>query len=361
MAVSQANVSPIPHTQSRISSGIGNNGGVPDGSSNDSPRDAQAPECTLVHDPPALWDQVYTLENVVPAPTTVGQPPRRWNTPERASEGIERRIDDLMEYDDDDNQVAQPDGFVDPDHPKKVYRLRKALYGLKQAPRAWYDELSNFLMSKGFTKDFRSTNPKEVLINQAKYALEILNKHGMDNVIPLDYTAMSSAEAESAIEILMQPRAASQTSTSISISLFYERLENGIIELYFVRTEYQLADMFTKALLEDRLANAWDHLEYLRMDVLGGVWVVEKIAMDLLGACPRDSLGLGLGQRDKAWARTSLGVPSNYDNGIGLASPFNFHGPLFSMVPQQNEAGIKMKSIIGTANPFVGMTLFSKL
>ncbi|GJW92826.1 retrovirus-related pol polyprotein from transposon TNT 1-94 [Tanacetum coccineum] len=48
--------------------------------------------------------------------------------------------------------VAQPDGFVDPDHPEKVYRLRKALYGLKQAPRAWYDELSNLLMSKGFTK-----------------------------------------------------------------------------------------------------------------------------------------------------------------------------------------------------------------
>ncbi|GJT92313.1 retrovirus-related pol polyprotein from transposon TNT 1-94 [Tanacetum coccineum] len=49
--------------------------------------------------------------------------------------------------------VAQPDGFVDPDHLEKVYRLRKALYGLKQAPRTWYDELSNFLMSKGFTKD----------------------------------------------------------------------------------------------------------------------------------------------------------------------------------------------------------------
>ncbi|GKF30705.1 retrovirus-related pol polyprotein from transposon TNT 1-94, partial [Tanacetum coccineum] len=29
--------------------------------------------------------------------------------------------------------VAQPDRFVDPDHPEKVYRLRKALYGLKQA------------------------------------------------------------------------------------------------------------------------------------------------------------------------------------------------------------------------------------
>nr|GEV08509.1 hypothetical protein [Tanacetum cinerariifolium] len=33
--------------------------------------------------------------------------------------------------------VAQPNGFVDPDHPEKVYRLRKAPYGLKQAPRAY--------------------------------------------------------------------------------------------------------------------------------------------------------------------------------------------------------------------------------
>nr|GEV19651.1 putative ribonuclease H-like domain-containing protein [Tanacetum cinerariifolium] len=33
--------------------------------------------------------------------------------------------------------VSQPEGFVDPEHPTHVYRLKKALYGLKQAPRAW--------------------------------------------------------------------------------------------------------------------------------------------------------------------------------------------------------------------------------
>nr|GEY31193.1 hypothetical protein [Tanacetum cinerariifolium]GEY36162.1 hypothetical protein [Tanacetum cinerariifolium]GEY52097.1 hypothetical protein [Tanacetum cinerariifolium] len=77
--------------------------------------------------------------------------------------------------------VAQPDGFVDPDHPEKVYRLRKALYGLKQAPRAWYDELSKFLTSKGFTKGLQiHQSPRGIFINQAKYDLEILHKHGME-------------------------------------------------------------------------------------------------------------------------------------------------------------------------------------
>nr|GEU65578.1 hypothetical protein [Tanacetum cinerariifolium] len=91
--------------------------------------------------------------------------------------------------------INQPDGFVDPYHPDKVYRLKKALYGLKQAPRAWYDELSNFLVSKGFSKDsidptlFITKHRGDILlihqstlgifINQAKYALEILIKYGM--------------------------------------------------------------------------------------------------------------------------------------------------------------------------------------
>ncbi|GJZ45874.1 retrovirus-related pol polyprotein from transposon TNT 1-94 [Tanacetum coccineum] len=36
--------------------------------------------------------------------------------------------------------VSQLDGFVDPDIPNHVYRLKKALYGLKQALRAWMEK-----------------------------------------------------------------------------------------------------------------------------------------------------------------------------------------------------------------------------
>ncbi|GKE29010.1 retrovirus-related pol polyprotein from transposon TNT 1-94 [Tanacetum coccineum] len=49
--------------------------------------------------------------------------------------------------------VSQPEGFVDPDYPDHVYKLKKALYGLKQVPRAWYDLLSSFLLSHKFSKD----------------------------------------------------------------------------------------------------------------------------------------------------------------------------------------------------------------
>ena len=48
--------------------------------------------------------------------------------------------------------VAQTKGFVDPHFPNHVLYLKKALYGLKQAPRTWYDRLTQYLVSHGFTR-----------------------------------------------------------------------------------------------------------------------------------------------------------------------------------------------------------------
>nr|GEZ49121.1 hypothetical protein [Tanacetum cinerariifolium] len=77
--------------------------------------------------------------------------------------------------------VSQPDGFIDPDHPEKVYRLKKALYGLKQTPKSWYDELLTFMISKGFTKGLKiHQSSRGIFINQVKYAFRNTQKHGMD-------------------------------------------------------------------------------------------------------------------------------------------------------------------------------------
>ncbi|GJY58380.1 retrovirus-related pol polyprotein from transposon TNT 1-94 [Tanacetum coccineum] len=98
--------------------------------------------------------------------------------------------------------VSQPDGFVDQYNLNHVYKLKKALYGLKQAPRAWYDLLSNFLLSQEFSKGtvdptlfirkqgkdllLISQSPRDIFINQSKYSIESLKKCGMKSSDPVD-------------------------------------------------------------------------------------------------------------------------------------------------------------------------------
>ncbi|GJY57867.1 retrovirus-related pol polyprotein from transposon TNT 1-94 [Tanacetum coccineum] len=59
--------------------------------------------------------------------------------------------------------VSQPDGFVDPDFPDHVYKLKKTLYGLKQAPQAWFINQSS----------------RRIFISQSQYTLELLKKYEM--------------------------------------------------------------------------------------------------------------------------------------------------------------------------------------
>ncbi|GKC30210.1 hypothetical protein Tco_1037504 [Tanacetum coccineum] len=64
---------------------------------------------------------------------------------------------------------------------------------------------------------------------------------------------MNATQLQSAIAISCNPVQHSRTKhIHTRYHFIKEQVENGIIELYFVRTEYQLADMFTKALPEDR-------------------------------------------------------------------------------------------------------------
>ncbi|GKE26433.1 retrovirus-related pol polyprotein from transposon TNT 1-94, partial [Tanacetum coccineum] len=295
--------------------------------------------------------------------------------------------------------VSQPDGFVDPDNPNHVYKLKKTLYGLKHAPRTWYDMLSSFLISQDFSKGsvdptlfihregkelllvqiyvddiifaastpelcdlfakimcskFKmsmmgkisfflglqiSQSPRGIFLNQSKYALESLKKYSMESSDPVDTpmvekckldedpqgksvdpthyrgmvgtlmyltasrpdltfavcmcarqksTMISSTEAEyialsgycAVLWMRSQqtdyglgfnkiPMYCDNKSTialccnnvqhfrskhiDIRLHFIKEQVENGVVELYFVNTEYQLADIFTKSLCRERI------------------------------------------------------------------------------------------------------------
>nr|GEW40289.1 hypothetical protein [Tanacetum cinerariifolium] len=117
--------------------------------------------------------------------------------------------------------VNQPDGFVDPYHHDKVYHLKKALHGLKQAPRVWYDELSNFLVSKGFSK---------VLWMRTQ-----LTDYGFHfDKIPM------YCDSKAAIAISCNPVRHSRTKQiDVRYHFIKEKVEKGIVELFFVRTYVQ--------------------------------------------------------------------------------------------------------------------------
>ncbi|GJS14840.1 retrovirus-related pol polyprotein from transposon TNT 1-94 [Tanacetum coccineum] len=166
--------------------------------------------------------------------------------------------------------VSQPDGFVDPDNPNHVYKLKKALYGLKQAPRACFDscdpmdtpmvEKSKLDKDKegkavdpshyrdadhaGCQDTRRSTSGSMQFLGD-----RLLTVYGLGFNKILMYCDNKSAIA------LCCNNVQHSSSKHIDIRFYFikEHVENGVIELYFVNTEYQLADIFTKALGRERI------------------------------------------------------------------------------------------------------------
>ncbi|GJS73275.1 integrase, catalytic region, zinc finger, CCHC-type containing protein [Tanacetum coccineum] len=68
-----------------------------------------------------------------------------------------------------------------------------------------------------------------------------------------EYVSLSACCAQSAIAISCNPVQHSKTNyIDIRYHLIKEHVEKGTVELYFVGTEYQLADLFTKALPKER-------------------------------------------------------------------------------------------------------------
>ncbi|GKB76595.1 retrovirus-related pol polyprotein from transposon TNT 1-94 [Tanacetum coccineum] len=184
--------------------------------------------------------------------------------------------------------VSQPEGFVDPDHPRHIYHLKNALYGLKQAPRAWYNTLLRFLLDNKFSKGVvdptlftRKTGKHILLVQIYDTAMELTAYGDVDHAGCQDTQRSTSGSAQFLGDKLVSWLSKKQKSTAIltieaeyiaiAIALYCnnvqysrsqhidirhhlirEQVENGTVELYFVTTDYQLANIFTKALPRER-------------------------------------------------------------------------------------------------------------
>ncbi|GJS62209.1 retrovirus-related pol polyprotein from transposon TNT 1-94 [Tanacetum coccineum] len=173
--------------------------------------------------------------------------------------------------------VSQPKGFVDQDHLNHVFRLKKALYVLKQAPyacdvvetpmveRSKVDEdpqgtqvdLTRYRTMVGALMYLTANRPNLVFVvcmcvrYQAKPTekhLTTLTDYGFNfNKIPL------YCNSKSAIALFCNIVQHSRTKhLTVCYHSIKEQVENEVVELYFVKTAYQLEHILTKALGSER-------------------------------------------------------------------------------------------------------------
>nr|GEV09505.1 hypothetical protein [Tanacetum cinerariifolium] len=208
----------------------------------------------------------------------------------------------------EDVYVCQPEGFIDVVHARHVYKLKKELYGLKQASRAWHDELSKFLLQNYFSKGtivptmfirrfnddilvLQNVDDGEmtfflglqvnqsthgIFIKQSNYVLEILKKYRMETCDPIgtlmetknklyldkNGTPVDATKYQSMIGALMYLTSSRQDivhatclctrSDHAGCQDSFKSTSEGTQFLGEKLADYQLADIFTKALSVDQ-------------------------------------------------------------------------------------------------------------
>nr|GEV42557.1 hypothetical protein [Tanacetum cinerariifolium] len=174
--------------------------------------------------------------------------------------------------------VSQPEGFVDPDHPTHVYRLKKALYRLKQDPWAC---------------------PEGIFINQSKFALEILKKFGMDSCDPVDTPMVDQLKLdEDPLGILVDHT----QFCSMVVSLMYLTASRpDLVFAVCMCAGYQASP--TKKHLEALKQVFW----YLRGTINWGLWYPKDTAMALTAYVDTDHAGCQDTRRSMSGSAQFLG------------------------------------------------------
>ncbi|GJR90883.1 retrovirus-related pol polyprotein from transposon TNT 1-94 [Tanacetum coccineum] len=137
--------------------------------------------------------------------------------------------------------VSQPESFVDPDHPTHVYRLKKALYQASPTKKHLEALKRVFRYLRG-TINWGLWYPKDTSMALTAYA-------DADHTVGHQRSRRALQSQPQRLNTLPCLDDHSRSKhIDIRHNFIREQVENGVAELYFVTMDYQLADIFTKAL-----------------------------------------------------------------------------------------------------------------
>nr|GEW50927.1 hypothetical protein [Tanacetum cinerariifolium] len=164
--------------------------------------------------------------------------------------------------------VSQTPGFVDPEFPDIVYKVEKALYGLHQAPKSWPDimfvvcacsrfqvqpKVSHMHVVKRIFRYLKGQPtlglwyPKDSPLDLIAYLIVIMQVPVLIEKLQQDVTKIH-VDNESEICVVKNPIYHSKTKhIEIRHHFIRDSYERRLIEMEKIHTDYNVADLLTKA------------------------------------------------------------------------------------------------------------------
>nr|GEY07215.1 retrotransposon protein, putative, Ty1-copia subclass [Tanacetum cinerariifolium] len=292
-------------------------------------QDAQPFENTIQHQPKVKHDDVDPQIDVIPVCRSTRIP--------QALERYDVKTAFLNGCLNEDVYIVQPRGFLNPKHPRRVFKLQRSIYGLKQAFKSWNKRFDEEIKKYGFTK-----NPDEPCVYKRAsgsiisflilYVDDILL---MGNNIPMlqdvkfwlgkcftmkdlgyvfvmnrgvvdwksskqSTTAMSSMEVEyiADVEVAMEPIwIPDEPSVQRDAKHFRrkyhfirEAVQEGDIRILKVHTDNNLADPFTKPM---PCTKHVEHAKSIGLRLAGSFMIEALASYGNLKSCHSGRRGLG--------------------------------------------------------------------
>nr|GEY78863.1 hypothetical protein [Tanacetum cinerariifolium] len=174
----------------------------------------------------------------------------------------------------EDMYVCQPEGFIDADHPRHVFKLKKALYGLKQAPRHVVQVYVDDII-------FGSTHPRysQLFSDLMKSRFEMLMMGEMTFSLVYKLTNPSVASLQTSLTTYQNgtPIDATKYRSMIGALMYLTSSRPDIVHATCLCARYHAK------LTEKHLKEVKRIFRYLRGTVNTGLWYTKDSGFELTG------------------------------------------------------------------------------